>query len=420
MESLKILMISNLCPPDYDGGFELRAFQVAQALRERGHRVDLATNQYRPHFKGERKDPSWVHRIFRFVTVSRSTSAWRYVDRIPRRIACSIVASENIPAMKNFLAGRDYDLAYLFGLQRLSLATAAPLMQRDIPILWHAGDNYIADHFYHWPKTLFGYSSGLNLFAKRWYELEKRIDFRSVAFVSEFLRDEASQKGFRPQKTFIIPRGFDGPLGWDVDRPKADPPLFFMACRIDDPRKGVHEAIKAAARLRTRRPDLNWSLEIAGRSFSGHRNFLERLAQNLNLTERVSFLGQIPRSEVLAKMRQAVAFLSCSTYGEPFAGTIIEALATGTVLIGSRAGSILEVATPGISALIYEIGDIAALSRHMERIITDSGLRNQLATGGVQVIERRYTLDRVLDQTEAIFSEVINDYQPMHAELSFV
>ena len=32
---LRILLVTNKCPPDFDGGFELRAFQIAQALRAR-------------------------------------------------------------------------------------------------------------------------------------------------------------------------------------------------------------------------------------------------------------------------------------------------------------------------------------------------------------------------------------------------
>jgi glycosyltransferase involved in cell wall biosynthesis len=406
MRRLKVLMISNLCPPDFDGGFELRAFQIAGALRARGHDVDFATSEYRPTFKGRREDPPWVHRIFQYVTVSQSTSIWRYVDRIPKRIECSSIAEKNIPLLKDFLEGREYELAYVFGLQRISLATILPLSERQIPILWHAGDNYVADHFFHFPKTIIGYSPALNLFAKKWYNLEKKQDYRHVAFVSEFLKDEAKEKGFVPEKSFVISRGFDGSLGWDVDRPKADPPLFFMACQVNA-LKGVHHAVEAAGILQRRRPELSWCLEVAGVSYSGYQKLVEGLVDKYELRSRVRFLGQIPRNQVLVKMRSSTAFLSCSTWGEPFAGTIIETLATGTPLIGARAGSILEVATAEKSALIYEIGDTEQLSRHMERILLDKEFSRQLALEGVKVIQERYTLDRILDQTESAFADIL-------------
>jgi glycogen synthase len=404
MNPFKILMLSNMCPPDYDGGFELRAFQIAGELRKRGHQVDLVTSHYRPQFKGEKQDPDWVHRILHFVMVSQSTSAWRYIDRLPRRIACTSVAKQNIPVMEHFLRDRHYDLAYVFGLQRNSLAVVTPIMNRQIPILWHAGDSYLADHFYHWPKTFPGYALGLNLFAKKWYGLEKKIDLSHIAFVSEFLRDDALNKGLTPQNSYIISRGFDRELGWDVDRPRDA--LFFMACRVEA-LKGVHHAVEAASLLAQRRPELNWQLEIAGVCHSGYMDQLKERIQKLHLQDRVKFLGQIPRQEVLNKMRHATAFLSCSTYGEPFAGTIIESLATGTLLIGSRAGSILEVATPEESALIYEIGDTQQLSIHMERALADPELRRRVTLKGIKVIQERYTIDRILDLTEQTFSKIV-------------
>ena len=113
-------------------------------------------------------------------------------------------------------------------------------------------------------------------------------------------------------------------------------------------------------------------------------------------------------------MRASAAFLSCSTYGEPFAGTIIETLASGTTLIGANAGSILEVATPDESALIYEIGDTATLSAHLEKVLVDPDAREKIALDGVNVIEQRYTLDRILDQTEETFLDVMNDHKEGH------
>ena len=128
----------------------------------------------------------------------------------------------------------------------------------------------------------------------------------------------------------------------------------------------------------------------------------------------IIFLGQIPHQEVLSRMRDATAFLSCSIWGEPFAGTIIEALGCGTLLIGSDDGSILEVVEPGKSALVYEKEEPAQLSSHMERVLDDPALARRVAAAGLEVIAQRYTLDRILNRTEATFAEVIaaGPYRP--------
>ena len=410
MTKRRILVISNLCPPDFDGGYELRAFQIAHALRERGHSVELASSEYRESFSGPKSDPFWVHRILRYVDVSPSRTAWRYIDRIPRRIRCSTIAEQNIVRMRDFIASREYDLAYCFGFHRISLATVLPLEERQIPLLWHLGDGYIADHLYHFPKTSFAYRFAHKLFAGRSFALEKERDYQNVAFVSRFLQRECIQKGFCPPNQYVIHRGFDGEPANDIAvRIRTTPPLFLLACRVD-PQKGIHVAIEGAGRLFARRPDMDWTMEIAGVSHSGYERYLRTLISHFGLERRVRFLGRISRSEVLRRMRAATAFISSATYGEPFAGTIIETMAIGTPLIGSNAGSILEVAEDNVSALVYEKHDARQLSAHMERLLSEPLLGQRLASSAVRVIADRFSINTILEQTESVFEQIIANH----------
>lgn len=403
-------MMSNKCPPDYDGGYELRAFQIANALRERGHEVDMVTSFLRPGFKLEAPEPHWVHRIFKFIPISSKTGLARVWDRSIRRVQSTTVASQNVPAMREFLEGREYDLAYCFGLHRISLACALPLTERKTPILWHAGGTYIVDQLHVWPQKhrLFGLL--LNTVARRWYEMEKAVDYSHIAFVSEFLRDYFFAKGMRPEYPYVISRGAEFEPLADVDRVRETPAKFFMAARVDR-EKGIHNAIAAAVALHQRRPNLEWTLKIAGKP--GNTEYTDELKRRIDeggISDRVFFLGQLPRDQVLEHMRTATAFVSCSIYGEPFAGTIIETLASGTPLIGSIDGSILEVVEHEKSALVFEKDDWQLLSQHMERVLEDSALRSRIALGGVEVIRERYTLGKILDLTERVFTEVVSHY----------
>ncbi len=408
MSSLRILVLSNKCPPDFDGGYELRAFQIAEGLRSRGHHVDFVTSKYRPAFKGERSDPPWVHRIFHYVLVSRSKTAWRKIDRLLRRIASTAVARRNVPAMERFLEGRSYDIAYCFGLHRVSLAVTGPLVRRGIPILWHAGGTFMVDHLRKWPREIPGYQLSMQLFARKWYAMERRGDYRHVAFVSDFLRDYFVREGMTPERSWVISRGIDFPLARDIERSRTEPPVFFMACRLDE-EKGVHHAIAAGGMLLREHPELPWRLEISGVDYSDYGQRLKAQVSREGLNDRVAFVGHLPHSEVLKRMRTATAFLFCSIYGEPFSSTIIEALASGTPLIGSDAGSILEVVEREKTALVYPRENPAALAGQMQRVLVDPALRLRLARAGVELIAARYTLDRILAQTEATFAEVMKN-----------
>lgn len=409
---LRILVVSNKCPPDFDGGYELRAFQIAQALRARGHHLDLVTSRYRPTYHGEQTNPAWVHRLFRYSGPSKVTGLARQIDRITQFIKGTTVAAENAPALDAFLASREYDIAYCFGLVRIGFATTAPLTRRGIPLLWHAGDAHLVDRFVDWPKRIPGYDLAMRLCAGKWWAREKAVSFENIAVVSDFLRQRFEGCGLPIRQLRVISRGIDFPLGDDLDRARDTPPTFLMASRLD-PQKGLHHAITALGGLRQRRPELAWKLAVAGPPTApGYLAKLQQRAAEAGIGDRLEFLGRLPHAEVLARMRRATSFLFCSTYGEPFSSTIIEALACGTPLVGSDDGSILEVIEPGKNGLVYEKEKPAQLSAHLERLLDEPALRQRLALAGLETISARYTIDRILALTESVFEEVIAANRP--------
>ncbi len=401
-DRLRILMLSNLCPPDFDGGFEMRAFQLANSLRDRGHDVQFVTSEYRPTFSGQKADPPWVHRILKYVEKGESG-----LSRIQRFLAALPESVKNARRLGAFLETRDFDLGYLFGLHRIGLATHIPLVEKGIPVLWHAGDDFLVKQLNVWPKKALPYNLLLKTVYREARQMEMRGDYRNIAFVSQNLRNFYARNELAPELPFIIPRGVDFPLGVDVDRVRTKPPLFFQACRLHE-QKGPHISIAAAAELSTAHPELEWRLEIAGAPEHPKykQTLLDMIAQH-KLDNRVSLIGQLPRVEVLQKMRDATAIIHASIFEDPFANTIVEAIGSGTPLIGSDIGSIREVVKDDETALLFPPGDNHALSTRMHRILTEQGLVTRLASAGIQVVERAYTMDRILDKTEAAFKKVL-------------
>jgi len=399
---LRILVLSNLCPPDFDGGFEMRAFQIAGALRERGHEVQFVTSDYRPTFHGTKGDPVWVHRILKYVEKGESGA-----ERIRRFVAAFPESVRNAKRVDAFLQTREFDIAYLFGLHRIGLASHYPLVQRGVPILWHAGDPFLVRQLKVWPRQVPPYNWLLNSLYRESRRMELEGDYRNIAFVSERLREYYMQEGLTPDRSFIIPRGVDFPLGRDVDRLRLTPPVFFQACRLHE-QKGPHISIAAAALLAKEAPNLAWRLEIAGApEHPKYREHLLSLIKEHKLGSRVSLIGQLPRSEVLLRMRSATALIHASIFEDPFANTIVETLGAGTPLIGSDIGSIREVVEPEASALLFKPGDAAELAKQMKRTLLEPGLRSKLAKAGIQIVEQRYTMDRILDLTLGAFDDIL-------------
>ena len=407
---MKILLVSNLFPPDYDGGYEMNAWKLAHGLRRRGADLEVATSRFRPGFAPVAEEP-WVHRVFehRLRRPKPPYGGLREKATTARDILHHESAEKvNGPLFRRFLADRSYDVAYVFGLHDVGLLCARELTARGIPILWHFGDYHIANR-----KEHFEQSATYRLLAKTLLrpliESEAKIDLRHAAFVSQFLLDAYREKAVPIQTAYILPRGVEFELGRDVDRSREQPPVILMASRVVA-EKGHHVALAAARSLAARRPDLDWRLRIVG---SGDEAYLAKLREDAKgLGGRVEFLGQRPRSEVVRMLREATLFLSSSIWGEPFANTIIETLGAGTPLVGSGAGSILEVVEPGRSALIYPKDDPEALSQTLERALDDPALRLSLAQNGLRRIEEAYTMDAILERTEGILADVAREGPP--------
>lgn len=401
---MKTLLLSNLFPPDYDGGYEMNAWKIARGLRARGMDLEVVTSRFRPGFTPVEEEP-WVHRLFELrlpVVGSPYKGIAHKVDAFRRLAHNEGMVPSNLSALRRFLKDRTYDVAYVFGLHNVGVACAYALTERNIPILWHFGDHYLAERQGYWDKSV-TYRLATQTIFRDAYRAESNLDLGHTAFVSRFLLNHYHGHGVPLKETYVLPRGIEYKLGADVNRPRDEPPVILMAGRLSSD-KGFHIALRAARSLLDRRPSLVWRLRIVGSGDDAYLAELKEMAAPMG--DRVEFAGKLTREEVLKALSRATVFVSASVWGEPFANTIIEALGAGTPLIGSDAGSILEVVRSGESALIYPKDDPDALSQELERALDDPALRRSLAKSGVQRIAEAYTLDAILDRTEEILAEV--------------
>lgn len=409
---MRILVISNLLPPDFEGGQEISTLKAAQALRARGHDVEAVTSRFRPDYKGSKEEPDWVHRLlnYRVKPALHQTNPWlNRIETINRQFRYEMGFAANHRAVARWLAGRPpFDVAYISGLGGVGVGVAAAPTALGVPVLYHCGDRYLGEHFLEYRSSRLMralYATGLREVARN----DALADKRHVAFLSRFLADDVSRTGFPMEHVHIIPRGIEFPPRDDVDRLRDDPFTFLAACRIT-PDKGLHHLVEAAVRLRVRRPDLRWKVEVIGREneteHPGYGDSLRRRAKEGGITDRISFLPQRPQDQVLDRFVAAGAFVSASVWDEPFGRTLIETMASGTPLIAARAGAIAEIVDDGIQALIYDKDDPEALSQQMETILTEPALARALAVAGLARVRERYTMDRIIDLTEQILERV--------------
>jgi glycosyltransferase involved in cell wall biosynthesis len=223
-------------------------------------------------------------------------------------------------------------------------------------------------------------------FSERSVALIRRTARRAamVLTVSEFSR-RALVERYRlpPEKVLVTPNGVDRetfrPLGTESteirERYGLDGPFVLFVGRIE-PRKNLPRLIRAFSRVRGRLGG-GIRLVIAGPEDFRSREVFQEAERQAEAS--VAFLGAVPDADLPALYNLAEALLYPSL-AEGFGIPVLEAMACGTPVVASPRGALPEVG--GDAVLWVEPEDEEAIEEGIERIVTDTHLREKLRAAG--------------------------------------
>jgi glycosyltransferase involved in cell wall biosynthesis len=144
-----------------------------------------------------------------------------------------------------------------------------------------------------------------------------------------------------------------------------EPVILYAGVLI--PRKGVHHLLRAFAKVAQEFPEVR--LEIVGRD--ENPEYAEDLRQEvlrLGLNGRVSFVGEVPQVELANRMRRSCVFVLPSL-SEGLGRVVVEAMATGTPVIGSHVDGIPEIVQEGLTGFLVPPGDEEALAERLRWVL---------------------------------------------------
>ncbi|MBW4479006.1 MAG: glycosyltransferase [Tolypothrix brevis GSE-NOS-MK-07-07A] len=123
--------------------------------------------------------------------------------------------------------------------------------------------------------------------------------------------------------------------------------------------KGVDILLKAARILQ----DENKEFQIIIIGDGGQSQELKQLTSDLEIANKVNFLGKLPQKEVLLKVQDALALIAPSRWQDPAPYVVQEASSVQTCSIVSKMGGLPEVA--GAHSLFFENEDVEGLAKCM-------------------------------------------------------
>ena len=181
--------------------------------------------------------------------------------------------------------------------------------------------------------------------------------------------------------------------------------LVGVVGRIKWHRKGQEVLVRAADLLRPHHPDVRYV--VVGTVAPGnedHETRLRTLITQSGLDDRVMLTGDMQDSaSAFAALDVAVV---PSVQPEPFGCVVIEAMAAGTPVVGSRNGGIAEQIVDGDSGLLFCPGSAEDLAEQLHRLLTDDAFRVRVSEQGRLRVRNAFSLEDTYRSMAALFDEM--------------
>ncbi|MFN7139370.1 MAG: glycosyltransferase family 4 protein [Limisphaerales bacterium] len=411
---MNLLVLTNLYPPHYVGGYELHCQLVVEALRSRGHRVKVLTSDYQA---AAASTPDEAH-------VSRSLKIHGLFGHPFRNIfGLKKLEQHNNRVLRSQIELHKPDMVFIWAFSGLSKSMLHTLQRLNVPTTCAVCDHWIArseeaDVWLRWWNSNEGSLSKRLL--KTFWEItgtRRRLDllsptqpitdftFRNLYFCSKALRTFTQNAGWDVGHGAVI----YCPL--DVKRfnglvKSASHPLqnLLYAGRLHED-KGVFTALRALHLIRDK---FAGKLNIYG---DGHPEFVSKLKRFVAENQLpVTFHHDIHISQMPAVYRAHDALLFTSEWAEPFALTPLEAMSCGLPVIGTTTGGSAELFRDRGNCLTYEAGVAEDLAQRILELDSNPILRERIARTGHEEVQKRYAAPNIVDQVENYLKQSLENW----------
>jgi glycosyltransferase involved in cell wall biosynthesis len=139
-----------------------------------------------------------------------------------------------------------------------------------------------------------------------------------------------------------------------------------------------------------------------------YRVYLEKMLSS-DIASKVSFTGQISRSELVNRFLNADIFVFPSIWDEGFGIPPVEAMIAGIPVVATRSGAIVETVQDGKTGLLVDKGNALALAEALLQFLENDDLRESMGRAGQQRALDFFTWERI---AEKMLQQYQNLYEP--------
>jgi len=133
---------------------------------------------------------------------------------------------------------------------------------------------------------------------------------------------------------------------------------------------------------------------------------LKRLTESLNIKKSVFFMPVALDTRVILS---AIDIFVMPSLKEGLGLALMEAMASGLAVIGSRVGGIKTLIIEGKNGLLFEPADTQGLKEAILTLLADPEKREALAREANEFITKNFSKDKMVLETERVYLDIINE-----------
>jgi glycosyltransferase involved in cell wall biosynthesis/ADP-heptose:LPS heptosyltransferase len=408
---VRILVLTNIYPPHFIGGYELGCQRMVEALALAGHEVTVLTSTYGV------SGAQVTGRVHRLLTMdsTRQVSLARVIAK----------ETANQAHFRRLCVVQQPDLVFCWNLAGISVSLASLAADLSIPVSYYVFDNWLAtlevDQWFRHCLQLPPLARVVLRMARpslRFLAPGEPGGLDRAIFSSRYLKRMALAAGKEVAAAPV--------LHWGVVPEPSEPAQVSAALRIIYVGqivrlKGVHTVVEAVGILE-RRYGFPVSLTLVGDAgfCSEYTGELQEIAARYRITSRLHFVGKVPAAEIGPHLRSHGILVFSSTWDEPFGITQLEAMSHGLAVVGTATGGSAEILRDGDNSLVFQREDAEGCARQIARLLADPELFRRLCLGGLRSVREDFNFQLVAREMERLLVAATGAGTPSVATVSAV
>ncbi len=405
-DPMRILVISNLYPPHFIGGYELGCKQVVDHLTARGHNVQVLTSSYGLRAGQMLAVPG--QKVYRWLEIDldwEQLSVGRHALRLLRKEA------RNQRAFKRVVQLFQPDIIYIWNLRYVSVSLALQAERLGLPVFYLVSDKWLSD----WQTDPWYqlWSSNFSRLAVR--GLARLLGFLlhifgiiysgsltlpHVHFVSDFLKRDALQAGKPVDGAEVIHWGIDVNQ-FAYKRDCQEPKRLLYVGQVTA-LKGFRTIVEAMRLVVKEHGLATARLTVVGGTITpGFAAEMRRLVTSYELSDNIKFGGFAAHDTLPEIYQQHEILLFPSLYDEALTITTLEAMSCGLAIVATATGGNKEVMEHEENTLIFPKEDAQTCANHIMRLFTDDQFFQSLRAVARGTVEERFRIESMIDKIES-------------------